>query len=38
MYDKKVTVVIPNYNGMKYIRACLDALKACRRKCNFIPS
>lgn len=25
---KKVTVIIPNYNGMKYIRDCLDALRA----------
>ncbi len=23
---KKVTVVIPNYNGMKYLKTCLDAL------------
>lgn len=26
MQNCKVTVVIPNYNGMKYIRACLDSL------------
>lgn len=24
---KEVTVVIPNYNGMKYLRICLDALR-----------
>ena len=23
----KATVVIPNYNGIRYIRTCLDALK-----------
>ena len=26
MQTKKVTVVIPNYNGMKYIRGCMDSL------------
>ncbi len=25
---KKVTVVIPNWNGMEYIRVCLDSLRA----------
>ena len=24
---KKVSVVIPNYNGMKYLKICLDSLK-----------
>lgn len=24
---KKVTVIIPNYNGMKFLKECLDALK-----------
>jgi len=28
MQEAKVTVVIPNYNGIKYIRNCLDALNA----------
>ncbi len=28
MQDKKVTVVIPNYNGIKYIRGCMDSLLA----------
>lgn len=28
MQEKKVTVVIPNYNGKKYIRDCMDSLKA----------
>ena len=27
MQEKKVTVVIPNYNGIKYIRGCIDALR-----------
>ena len=27
MQEKKVTVVIPNYNGIKYIRGCMDALR-----------
>ena len=35
MYDKKVTVVIPNYNGMKYIRACLDALAGLQKEMVF---
>ena len=26
MQTKKVTVVIPNYNGIKYIRGCMDSL------------
>lgn len=26
MLGKKVTVVIPNYNGIKYIRGCMDSL------------
>ena len=24
---KKITVVIPNYNGMQYVERCLDSLK-----------
>ncbi len=28
MQEKKVTVVIPNYNGIKYIRGCMDSLRA----------
>ncbi len=28
MQEKKVTVVIPNYNGIKYIRGCMDSLLA----------
>ena len=28
MQEKKVTVVIPNYNGIKYIRDCMDSLRA----------
>jgi len=27
MQEKKVTVVIPNYNGIKYIRGCIDSLR-----------
>ena len=27
MQSKKVTVVIPNYNGIQYIRGCMDSLK-----------
>ncbi len=27
MCEKKVTVVIPNYNGIKYIRGCMDSLR-----------
>ncbi len=27
MQGKKVTVVIPNYNGIKYIRGCMDSLR-----------
>ena len=27
MQKKKVTVVIPNYNGIKYIRGCMDSLR-----------
>ncbi|MCR5398507.1 MAG: glycosyltransferase family 2 protein [Lachnospiraceae bacterium] len=26
----KTTVVIPNYNGMKYLKDCLDSLKLCQ--------
>ena len=26
MQEKKVTIVIPNYNGIKYIRGCMDSL------------
>ena len=25
--DKKITVIIPNYNGIKYIEGCLDSLE-----------
>jgi len=35
MRNEKVTVVIPNYNGMKYIRDCLDALRALKRESTF---
>lgn len=28
MQEKKVTVVIPNYNGIKYIRDCMNSLRA----------
>lgn len=28
MQEKKVTVVIPNYNGIKYIRGCMDSLRS----------
>lgn len=28
MQEKKVTVVIPNYNGSKYIRGCMDSLRS----------
>ncbi len=31
----KTTVVIPNYNGMKYIKDCLDSLKCLREECAF---
>ena len=31
----KTTVVIPNYNGMKYIRDCLDSLKHLREESVF---
>lgn len=27
MQEKKVTIVIPNYNGIKYIRGCMDSLR-----------
>lgn len=27
MQEKKVTVVIPNYNGIQYIRGCMDSLR-----------
>ena len=30
MQEKNVTVVIPNYNGIKYIRDCMDSLRAQR--------
>ena len=32
MQEKKVTVVIPNYNGIKYIKPCMDALRAQREE------
>lgn len=35
MQSSKVTVVIPNYNGMKYIRACLDALAGLKKESTF---
>ena len=25
---KKVSVIIPNYNGMQYVKRCLDSLMA----------
>lgn len=28
MQETKVTVVIPNYNGIKYIRGCMDSLRS----------
>ena len=28
MQETKVTVVIPNYNGIKYIRDCMDSLRS----------
>jgi len=31
----KTTVVIPNYNGMKYIKDCLDSLKLLREEQSF---
>lgn len=34
MQNCKVTVVIPNYNGMKYIRACLDSLAERKKECE----
>ena len=35
MQNCKTTVVIPNYNGIKYIRACLDSLKNIQAECKF---
>ena len=35
MQSCKTTVVIPNYNGMKYIRDCLDSLKCLREESDF---
>jgi len=35
MQSCKTTVVIPNYNGMKYIRDCLDSLKSLREESDF---
>lgn len=35
MQDCKVTVVIPNYNGIKYIRNCLDSLEALKDEMMF---
>ena len=35
MQNCKTTVVIPNYNGMKYIRDCLDSLKTLREESSF---
>jgi len=32
MSEKKITVIIPNYNGLKYMKPCLDALK--RQTCR----
>lgn len=28
MQESKVTIVIPNYNGIKYIRGCMDSLRS----------
>ena len=27
MQETKATVVIPNYNGIKYVRDCMDSLR-----------
>ena len=35
MQSCKTTVVIPNYNGMKDIRDCLDSLKSLREESDF---
>lgn len=35
MQEKKVTVIIPNYNGMKYIRNCLNGLEALKSESDF---
>lgn len=35
MQNYKTTVVIPNYNGMKYIRDCLDSLKSLGEESDF---
>ena len=35
MQNCKTTVVIPNYNGIKYIRACLDSLKNIQEEGQF---
>ncbi len=35
MKNCKTTVVIPNYNGMKYIRNCLNSLDALRTESEF---
>ena len=35
MQNCKTTIVIPNYNGMKYIRNCLDSLAAVKAESEF---
>lgn len=32
MQESKVTIVIPNYNGIKYIRGCMDSLRSQREE------
>lgn len=35
MGDCKVTVVIPNYNGLKYIEDCMESLDGIKAECPF---
>ena len=35
MRDCKVSVVIPNYNGLKYIENCMESLNAIKNECPF---
>lgn len=35
MKDCKVTIVIPNYNGIKYMGDCLDSLRNIQAECPF---
>lgn len=35
MQNCKVTVVIPNYNGLKYIRNCMESLYSLQEECPF---